>query len=53
MENGDKQQLLLDLFRAYFDARQNKRNTANALAFEDGYMSVCQPKLIVITKPII
>ena len=37
MENGGKQQLLLDLFRAYFDARQNKRRTANALAFEDGY----------------
>ena len=37
MENGDKQQLLLDLFRAYFDARINKRRTANALAFEAGY----------------
>ena len=37
MENGDKQQLLLDLFRAYFDARINKRRTANALAFENGY----------------
>ena len=35
--NGDNQQLLLDLFRAYFDARKNKRSTVNALAFEDGY----------------
>ena len=26
--------LLLDLFQAYFDARRNKRNTINALAFE-------------------
>ncbi|MFA6285652.1 MAG: reverse transcriptase domain-containing protein [Parcubacteria group bacterium] len=31
------QQLLLDLFRAYFDTRKNKRGTANALAFEAGY----------------
>lgn len=27
-------QLLYDLFRAYFDARKNKRNTINALSFE-------------------
>ncbi|MFA5249768.1 MAG: reverse transcriptase domain-containing protein [Candidatus Paceibacterota bacterium] len=33
----DNQQLLLDLFRAYFDTRKNKRTTANALAFEAGY----------------
>jgi len=26
--------LLVDLFRAYFDARKNKRNTINALSFE-------------------
>lgn len=26
--------LLIDLFQAYFDARRNKRNTINALAFE-------------------
>ncbi len=26
--------LLLDLFQAYFDARRNKRNTINAMAFE-------------------
>ena len=30
----NKQQILNDLFQAYFDARKNKRNTANALAFE-------------------
>jgi len=37
MKNGDNQQLLLDIFRAYFDTRKNKRKTANALAFEAGY----------------
>ncbi len=30
----NKQQILNDLFQAYFDARKNKRNTANAIAFE-------------------
>jgi len=29
--------LLYDLFQAYFDARENKRNTNNALAFEIDY----------------
>lgn len=33
----DSKQLLYDLFRAYYDARRNKRNTANALAFEIDY----------------
>ena len=37
MENGENQQLLLDLFQAYYDARKNKRSTANALAFEVNY----------------
>lgn len=37
MKNNDNQQLVLDLFRAYFDARKNKRNTVNALAFEANY----------------
>ena len=37
MKNHHKQQLLLALFRAYFDTRKNKRKTANALAFEDNY----------------
>jgi len=37
IKNNDKQQLLLDLFRAYFDTRKNKRKTANALAFEADY----------------
>jgi hypothetical protein len=31
--------LLMDLFQAYFDARRNKRNTLNALAFEIDYES--------------
>jgi len=30
----DKDKILLDLFQAYYDARKNKRNTANALKFE-------------------
>jgi len=30
----NKEQINLDLFQAYFDARKNKRNTNNALAFE-------------------
>ena len=39
MRTSDNQQLILDLFRAYFDARRNKRQTANALAFEADYES--------------
>lgn len=35
----DKQQLLEDLFRAYFDARRNKRNTINQLRFELNFES--------------
>ncbi len=31
--------LLRDLFQAYFDARRNKRNTSNQLAFEMNYES--------------
>jgi RNA-directed DNA polymerase len=30
----DRNKITLDLFQAYFDARKNKRNTINALAFE-------------------
>lgn len=30
----DRGKITLDLFQAYFDARKNKRNTINALAFE-------------------
>ena len=37
IKNNDNQQLLLDLFRAYYDTRKNKRKTANALAFEADY----------------
>ena len=29
--------LLIDLFRAYYDARRNKRSTVNVLAFEIDY----------------
>lgn len=32
-----EKQLLYDLFQAYYDARKNKRNTINALAFEIDY----------------
>ena len=32
-----KKQLLNDLFRAYYDARKNKRNKINSLAFEIDY----------------
>lgn len=35
--NEDK--ITLDLFQAYFDARRNKRNTFNALAFERDFES--------------
>lgn len=48
-KNGDNQQLLLDLFRAYFDTRKNKRSTANALAFEADY----EEKLFKLYKEII
>ena len=30
-------QLLIDLFQAYYDARANKRNSTNALEFEINY----------------
>ena len=32
-----KTYLLEDIFNAYFEARKNKRNTLNALAFEINY----------------
>lgn len=38
-KSGIKSNLLEDLFRAYYDARRNKRNTINALAFEMNYES--------------
>ena len=31
---ANRKKIILDLFQAYFDARKNKRNTINALAFE-------------------
>ncbi len=49
IKHNDNQQLLLDLFRAYFDTRKNKRRTANALAFEAGYES----KLFTLYEEII
>lgn len=33
-DNHNEDKILIDLFQAYFDARKNKRNTINALAFE-------------------
>jgi len=33
-EAEDRDKIIFDLFQAYFDARKNKRNTINALAFE-------------------
>jgi len=35
----DKDKLLYDLFQAYYDARQHKRNKVTALAFEMNYES--------------
>jgi RNA-directed DNA polymerase len=35
----DRNQILTDLFQAYYDARRNKRNTKNALKFEINYES--------------
>ena len=36
-EDYFENKLLEDLFKAYFDARRNKRNTINALAFEKNF----------------
>ena len=33
-DNKNNDEILLSLFEAYFNARKNKRNTLNALAFE-------------------
>ena len=37
---------IAELFQAYYDCRKNKRNTANALAFEMNYesklLSLCE-----------
>ena len=33
-EEQDRDKILTDLFQAYFDARKNKRNTLNALAYK-------------------
>ncbi|MBC8213354.1 MAG: group II intron reverse transcriptase domain-containing protein [Candidatus Marinimicrobia bacterium] len=36
-DNQNNEKLLEDVFQAYFDARKNKRNTVNALAFEQHF----------------
>jgi len=36
-ENFCEDKILLDLFQAYFDARKNKRNTLNALAYDKNF----------------
>ncbi|MFA4907159.1 MAG: reverse transcriptase domain-containing protein [archaeon] len=38
-DNQNEDKVLTDLFQAYFDARKNKRNTINALAFEKHFES--------------
>lgn len=35
----DKEKLLYDLFQAYYDTRQHKRNTSTAVTFEMNYES--------------
>jgi len=35
----DKEKLLLDLFQAYYDTRQHKRNKNTAVKFEMNYES--------------
>ena len=35
----DNDKITIDLFKAYFDARKNKRNTINALKFETHFES--------------
>lgn len=48
-ENIDKDKIIFDLFQAYFDARKNKRNTINALAFEKHF----EENLFVLCEEII
>ena len=37
MYADERQRIVTELFQAYFDARRNKRNTINALAFEKNF----------------
>jgi len=37
MYANERERIVTELFRAYFDARRNKRNTINALAFEKNF----------------
>ena len=39
VNNNKKEKIVTDLFKAYFDARKNKRSTLNALAFEKYFES--------------
>jgi len=45
----ERDKITLDLFQAYFDARKNKRNTINALAFE----KYLEANLFALTNEII
>ncbi|MFA5748370.1 MAG: reverse transcriptase domain-containing protein [Candidatus Absconditabacterales bacterium] len=45
----DKNQLLLDLFQAYYDTRQHKRNTKSAINFEIDY----EKKLLILCEGLI
>jgi hypothetical protein len=40
-DTRNRENILLELFQAYFDARKNKRNTLNALAFEKILKRTC------------
>jgi hypothetical protein len=68
VQKEDKEQLLIDLFQAYFDARKNKRNKKAALRFEYNFESeviAMHQKIInrtykpsrsiafIVTKPVI
>ena len=48
-KNSESNKTLCDLFRAYYDARKNKRFTFNALSFEENY----ETKLFKLYKEII
>lgn len=54
-EPADKNKIIIDLFQAYFDARKNKRNTINALAFEIHFeaniFALCNEIIENIYKP--
>ncbi len=45
----EKDKIIIDLFKAYFDARKNKRNTTNAIAFE----KYLEPSLFALANEIV